>query len=103
GPEVVLPPMLTAKAERMTQSAAERSRQQPALMALESSDAGGPGGRPAAPQATPKPTAAKPQAEGKADADGKGTRSAAKDAKPAVRRGTSRRLPQPGRPRGRPG
>src|SRR5207302_6248299 len=38
GPEVVLPPMLTAKAERMTQSAAERSRQQPALMALESSD-----------------------------------------------------------------
>ena len=95
--------MLAAKAERMTESAAERSRQHPALMTLESSDAGGPGGRPATSEAAPKATTDKAPAAGKAGADGKGAKSAAKDAKPAVRRGTSRRLPQPGRPGGRPG
>src|SRR5258708_22396174 len=45
GPEVVIPPLLAAKAERLTQRSEERSRAQPALTSMEA-DSGGPGGRP---------------------------------------------------------
>lgn len=49
GPEVVIPTLLSQKAERLTARAEERSRQQPALISLEvADDAGGPGGRPSA-------------------------------------------------------
>src|ERR1700694_4051483 len=45
GPQVVIPPLLQAKAARLTQTSEERSRRQPALTSLEA-DSGGPGGRP---------------------------------------------------------
>ncbi|HEV3233789.1 MAG TPA: pyruvate dehydrogenase (acetyl-transferring) E1 component subunit alpha [Candidatus Dormibacteraeota bacterium] len=106
GPEVVIPSLLTRKAERLTARAEERSRQQPALISLDSADAGGPGGRPTA-EAPPDfgaaeaapPAAAPAQADGSesaavANEDGKAP--AKKGAKAAAVR--SRRLPQPGRP-----
>jgi len=97
GPEVVIPPLLVAKAARLTQKSEERSRRQPALTSFEE-DPSGPGGRPSAgpePSAEPLPTAAKP-GTGKAPADPKPkAESDGKAATPAPRAG---RLPQPGRP-----
>jgi len=97
GPEVVIPPLLVAKAARLTQKSEERSRRQPALTSFEE-DPSGPGGRPSAgpkPSAEPLPTAARP-GSGKATADPKPkAESDGKAATPAPRAG---RLPQPGRP-----
>jgi len=97
GPEVVIPPLLVAKAARLTQNSEERSRRQPALTSFEE-DPSGPGGRPSAgpePSAEPLPTAARP-GSGKATADPKPkAESDGKAATPAPRAG---RLPQPGRP-----
>jgi pyruvate dehydrogenase E1 component alpha subunit len=98
GPEVVIPPLLVAKAARLTQKSEERSRQQPALTSFEE-DAGGPGGRPAAgpepsaePVPAPKPAVAdkpaSPAPRVKGDSDGKAATSAPRGG----------RLPQPGRP-----
>jgi pyruvate dehydrogenase E1 component alpha subunit len=104
GPEVVIPPLLAAKAARLTQTSEERSRQQPALTSLEE-DTGGPGGRPAtaaepsgdpgsapktgsAPKATAAAPAAAPASNARVDSDGKAQ-------PPGTRAG---RLPQPGRP-----
>ncbi|MEA2647437.1 MAG: pyruvate dehydrogenase component alpha subunit [Chloroflexota bacterium] len=100
GPEVVIPPLLVAKAERLTQKAEERSRQQPALMSLDASDAGGPGGRPpdieepSGPGGPPPPAAA-PRA--------KKAREASPPAQAPAAAGRTRKLPQPGRPGGRSG
>jgi pyruvate dehydrogenase E1 component alpha subunit len=104
GPEVVIPPLLAAKAARLTQTSEERSRQQPALTSLEE-DTGGPGGRPAtaaepsgepgsapktgsAPKAAAAAPAAAPASNARVDSDGKAQ-------PPGTRAG---RLPQPGRP-----
>jgi hypothetical protein len=117
GPQVVIDPLLQAKAARLTQTSEERSRAQPALTTIEE-DSGGPGGRPTpAGRSAPivrkgtqddrdesgKPEAAGEGAEG-ADAaaspDGAArSRSSAAKATPATTR--SRKLPQPGRPGGR--
>jgi pyruvate dehydrogenase E1 component alpha subunit len=117
GPQVVIPPLLQAKAARLTQKSEERSRRQPALTSMEL-DAGGPGGRPVAEEAKSKATKAAetakegPAKEGPAksspgrtvgetdtepagDSDGKAQPGAA--GRPA----RSRTLPQPGRPGGR--
>jgi pyruvate dehydrogenase E1 component alpha subunit len=76
GPEITVPALLQAKAERLTQSAEQRSRAQPALSTLESS---GPGGRPE-PAEEPQSAHAPAAKRGKANVE------------------PGRRLPQPGRP-----
>lgn len=114
GPQVVIDPLLQAKAARLTQTSEERSRAQPALTTIEA-DSGGPGGRPTpSPKAaTTRAAAAEANGEGrKAKGQGEGgdaaetapsadgtrppRRSAARAATPAPAR--SRKLPQPGRP-----
>jgi pyruvate dehydrogenase E1 component alpha subunit len=116
GPQVVIDPLLQAKAARLTQTSEERSRAQPALTTIEE-DSGGPGGRPTpSGRSAPivrKGTQADRDESGKPEAAGEGaegadaaaspdgaarSRSAAK-ATPATTR--SRKLPQPGRPGGR--
>ncbi|HEV3231212.1 MAG TPA: thiamine pyrophosphate-dependent enzyme, partial [Candidatus Dormibacteraeota bacterium] len=105
GPQVVVDPLLAAKAARLTLSAEERSRRQPALHSLGGEeDSGGPGGRPLLAPARDKPAVAEP-APGAAQAG----RAAAVGAQPAEDphgagppggRTRGRRLPQPGRPGG---
>jgi len=125
GPQVVIPELLARKAARLTQTAEERSRRQPALSSLDvEEDAGGPGGRPTPPPAAEKrgrSRAAKGQGEGGETAQqgdqgepGEGSAEVAPDdqgaapvdtdsagAEPHRRR--NRLLPQPGRPGGKPG
>jgi hypothetical protein len=121
GPQVVIPELLQRKAARLTQSAEERSRRQPALVSMEADDAGGPGGRPQ-PQAG-KAAARRPKGQGeggeaiqqenggpveaagqeevpdepRAVAVAAGRREGASNGR-APRR--ARKLPQPGRPGG---
>src|ERR1700682_149240 len=108
GPQVVIPPLLQAKAARLTPTSEERSRRQPALTSIEA-DSGGPGGRPApaepqgAPEADPslsdRGTARGSRGKAGVDSDG---RAPAESALPAGKRpARSRKLPQPGRPGGR--
>jgi pyruvate dehydrogenase E1 component alpha subunit len=115
GPQVVIPPLLEAKAARLTQSSEERSRAQPALTSIEG-DSGGPGGRPmpmgpeaaraAAADEAPGPAVqAGGPGEGGAAAEtaasSDGARRRAKVPAPRgapVAPGRSRKLPQPGRP-----
>jgi pyruvate dehydrogenase E1 component alpha subunit len=123
GPQVVIDALLRSKAARLTQTAQDRSRSQPALSTLHDiEDSGGPGGRPLAP-----PTAAtkgrakraKGQGEGGETSEqgdrgqpGEGSAevapqdSAPKTApRPAAEGAAPRRrrqLPQPGRPASRP-
>jgi pyruvate dehydrogenase E1 component alpha subunit len=103
GPQVVIPELLRQKAARLTQSAEERSRRQPALSTLDSADSGGPGGRPA-------PTASEPTGRARRAKDTGGGADAGEEGDPgqpsadsiktapppAPRR--NRHLPQPGRP-----
>jgi pyruvate dehydrogenase E1 component alpha subunit len=119
GPEVVIPKLLASKADRLTQTAEARSRSQPALISLDSSDASGPGGPPsgaeAEAEAAPggKPTAAtgKKRQSSKAPPADKAPPPApstpdgtgADGKSPAAPSGRGRRLPQPGRPGGRGG
>jgi pyruvate dehydrogenase E1 component alpha subunit len=116
GPEVVIPPLLQAKAARLTQKSEERSRQQPALTSQEA-EPGGPGGRPIteAPKkpstrtttaaekdpakSSPARTAGEPAGKAGPDSDGKAPAGAGVAS--ASRPARSRKLPQPGRPGGR--
>jgi pyruvate dehydrogenase E1 component alpha subunit len=118
GPQVVIDPLLQAKAARLTQKSEERSRAQPALTTIDE-DSGGPGGRPTPPSAataTNKAAAAETRGEArKAKGQGEGAEAtgAAASVDGAAPAGTpaatgapaaptrSRKLPQPGRPGGR--
>jgi pyruvate dehydrogenase E1 component alpha subunit len=124
GPQVVIDALLRTKAARLTQTAEDRSRSQPALSTLHDiEDSGGPGGRPMAapPAATTKDRAkrAKGEGEGGETAEqgdrgqpGEGSaRKAPQDAAPGAATPSStdtaaprrrRQLPQPGRPASRP-
>jgi pyruvate dehydrogenase E1 component alpha subunit len=98
GPEVVIPTLLSRKADRLTQRAEERSRQQPALISLDSADAGGPGGRPSAAaepaELSPEESLAEESPrEAPAIPDEPTPKKTAPTAAPR-----GRRLPQPGRP-----
>ena len=84
GPEVVIDPLLQAKAARLTQTSEQRSRAQPALTSMEA-DSGGPGGRPT--PVTPEKTT---------------TKAAAAEAKDGARR-KARRGPRICPSRGGPG
>jgi pyruvate dehydrogenase E1 component alpha subunit len=124
GPQVVIPPLLQAKAARLTQKSEERSRQQPALTSQEA-EPGGPGGRPltGAPEKAPKqatraatrraagarPAKAADAVESKSAGASEVKAAGASDGKaavgstltPARRPARSHKLPQPGRPGGR--
>jgi pyruvate dehydrogenase E1 component alpha subunit len=122
GPQVVIPELLARKAARLTQTAEERSRRQPALSSLDvAEDAGGPGGRPTPPPDPDKRGRARAttgQGEGGETAQqgdrgqpGVGSTEVAPDdagvagtegqgRAPGPRR--SRHLPQPGRPGAKP-
>lgn len=99
GPQVVIPELLARKAARLTESAEERSRRQPALSSLDGAeDAGGPGGRPIPPPSIEKPARGKTtRAQVNAGNDGGNDGRVGGPARP--RRG---QLPQPGRPGNKP-
>ncbi len=100
GPQVLIPPLLEAKAARLTQKSEQRSREQPALTRFEA-DAGGPGGRPT--QGSERAAPAKPEQEdrrGPASHDGGADgRAPARPRPPSGQAPVrARKLPQPGRP-----
>ena len=99
GPQVVIPELLARTAARLTESAEERSRRQPALSSLDGAeDAGGPGGRPTPPPSMEKPARGKTtRAPVIAGDDGGNDGRVGGPARPS--RG---QLPQPGRPGSKP-
>ena len=121
GPQVVIPELLARKAARLTQTAEERSRRQPALSSLDvAEDSGGPGGRPTPPAAADGGRSRRARGEGEGGETAlqgdrgqppAGSARVAPDDQPAAAnpgpgaspRRRSRQLPQPGRPGGKTG
>jgi hypothetical protein len=116
GPQVVIPELLARKAARLTHTAEERSRRQPALHTISDAlaeDSGGPGGRPlaAAPEKASRtrkaaagegpPAAGPAEAAGTEEAVGAEISKPGANGSPAQRARVARKLPQPGRPGGR--